>query len=115
VGIFFVVWFNLFLFMRGKGGPTDFSGVSVSPQTQRLVTTGPYRFTRNPMVFGTNAVYLSLAIYLNSWGALIAWLLFFVFLVQFAVSREEERLLNDFGQQYSEYRARTSKIIPFLI
>lgn len=114
VGSLFAVWSNIFLLWKGKGGPTDFAGVAVSPRTKWLVVDGPYRYTRNPMVFGMNTLYVSLAFYFNSWGALLAWLLFYAFIVQFFVFKEEQRLLKDFGDEYEKYRATTAKTIPFL-
>ena len=114
VGVFFSVWSNLDLMLKGEGGPTDFDVVVISPRTRKLVVDGPYRYTRNPMVFGVNAVYASLALFFNSWGALLAWLLFFAAIVRFFVSREEKRLLADFGEEYEKYRATTPKMVPFL-
>lgn len=35
--VIFVVWSNLFLLIRGKGGPTEGLGVAVSPKTSKLV------------------------------------------------------------------------------
>ncbi len=112
IGVVFIIWSNLFLFQRGKGGPVDFAGISVSPQTQKLVTDGPYRYTRNPMVFGANAVYLALVIYFNSWGTFLIWLLFYNIPVRFAIYKEEERLLQDFQEEYIRYRAATPRMIP---
>jgi protein-S-isoprenylcysteine O-methyltransferase Ste14 len=111
-GMVFVIWSNLYLFLQGRGGPVDIAGVTVSPRTKELVIAGPYKYTRNPMVFGVNSVYLSIAIYLDSLAAIICVLLFFSFIVKFVVSSEEKRLENDFGEQYREYKERTRKIVP---
>jgi protein-S-isoprenylcysteine O-methyltransferase Ste14 len=66
VGIVFMVWSNVWLFFVGKGGPADVFGVDISPRSLHLVTSGPYRHTRNPMAFGALSFYLGLAIFLNS-------------------------------------------------
>ena len=112
-GMLFVVWSNLFLVVVGKGGPANIGNVVISPLTRKLVTSGPYRYTRNPMVFGANTVYLSIAIYLDSWLGLVALVVFFFTLVKTAVKMEEQRLLKDFGTEFEAYRSRTSMIIPF--
>jgi protein-S-isoprenylcysteine O-methyltransferase Ste14 len=112
IGVVYVVWSNIYLLSKGKGGPTDFRGVSVSPRTQLLVRNGPYKHSRNPMVFGTNALYLSIVIYLNSLGCLIVLAIFFLLIVKYVVAEEEKRLLRDFGDDYLHYKEKTSMIIP---
>jgi protein-S-isoprenylcysteine O-methyltransferase Ste14 len=115
VGVVYILWSNFFLVVRGKGGPTDGFGVAISPRTERLVTTGPYRNTRNPMVFGAFSVYFALAIFIGSVGGLILLTIFFV-LASFYLKRvEEPRLINDFGDEYKEYQRRVSMIVPIFI
>lgn len=111
-GVVFIVWSNIFLLLKGKGGPTDIMGISISPQTKKLVVTGPYKYTRNPMVFGANSTYISIAIYLNSLGCLLVLILFFLLIVKYVILTEEKRLLNDFGDEYIEYKKTTAMIIP---
>lgn len=114
IGITFVIWSNIFLFFRGKGGPADGFGVAVSPRTEKLVTTGPYMFTRNPMVFGALSVYYSIAIYLGSIGGVLVMVLFSVFIPIYLKKVEEPRLLGDFGKEYEKYKKRVPMIVPFI-
>ena len=111
-GIFFVIWSNLFLITVGKGGPANVGNVVISPLTRKLVTSGPYHYTRNPMVFGTNTVYLAIAIYLDSWLCLVALGIFFFTFVKTAIQMEEQRLFRDFGSEFEDYKSSTSMIIP---
>lgn len=113
IGLIFTVWSNVFLLFKGKGGPVDIAGVSISPRTKKLVREGPYKYTRNPMVFGINTIYLAMAVYLDSLGCLLVWIIFFVVLVRYAMAREETRLLKDFGADYVEYKRTTPRIIPW--
>lgn len=99
---------------RGEGGPVQFMNTDISPRTQKLVTSGPYRYTRNPMLFGAFMVYLAFAVYLNSLAALIIVLLFICLMLVFVKRTEEPRLLRDFGSEYEEYSKRVSFIIPWL-
>jgi protein-S-isoprenylcysteine O-methyltransferase Ste14 len=115
VGITFVIWSNAFLFFRGKGGPADGFGVAVSPRTEKLVTTGPYRYTRNPMVFGALSTYYSIAIYIGSIGGVLVMVIF-SFLARIYLKKvEEPRLLGDFGKEYEKYRGRVAMIVPFIL
>jgi protein-S-isoprenylcysteine O-methyltransferase Ste14 len=111
-GILFMVWSNASLFITGKGGPSEGFGIEISPKTKVLVTNGPYRYTRNPMVFGAYAIYLALAVYFNSYPSLILVLLLFPVIVFYLKKSEEKRLVKDFGEDYLAYRKRVSMLIP---
>ena len=68
-----------------------------------LVTSGPYRFTRNPMYVGLTALYVGVALLAN-----LAWpmvLLPAVLLAMNAlvIGREERYLLAEFGETYEAY------------
>ena len=91
----------------------EISNIEISPKTKYLVVSGPYRFTRNPMLFGTLLIYFAIALMINSITAVILLVLFAVVMLTVVVKKEEERLLKDFGDQYREYRKRTSMIIPW--
>jgi len=111
-GIYFALWSNIFLLKIGKGGPVDAFGVSVSPQTKKLVTTGPYRYCRNPMVFGALSIYTAVVFYLNSIIGLICLVVFLIGAINYLKLSEEKRLLRDFGDEYVEYKKRVSMIFP---
>ncbi len=113
LGVVFLVWSNIALFFFGKGGPADVMGVSISPRTTTLVTRGPYRYSRNPMVFGALMIYFSMVLYMNSLIGLIVFVLFCMLAVVYLKHSEEKRLLHDFGSDYLEYRKKVSILIPF--
>jgi protein-S-isoprenylcysteine O-methyltransferase Ste14 len=112
LGLFFVIWSNISLVRKGGGGPTDLFNVAISPRTEHLVVSGPYRHTRNPMVFGAFCCYFSLAIYLNSLVDLIVLTVFFVAVRFYLEETEERRLWKDFGKEFEEYRMRVPMIVP---
>lgn len=74
-----------------------------------LVTTGPYRFTRNPMYVGLTLEYLGIAAArLDVWPViLLPVLLAYVNLVVIPV--EEQNLRGIFGDAYQEYGARVGR------
>ena len=74
-----------------------------------LVTSGPYRFTRNPMYVGLTLIYLGVAgTRLEIWPAIVLPLL--LAYVNFVVIPVEERSLRGvFGDAYQEYGARVGR------
>lgn len=93
-----------------KAGGT--SGMEVPPE--RIIDSGPYRYTRNPMYLGHLIFLTGLALTFRSWFALIiliaraAWF-------QARVLHDEARLERIFGAQYVNYRARVKRWIPGLL
>jgi protein-S-isoprenylcysteine O-methyltransferase Ste14 len=112
IGIIFALWSNFFLLSFGKGGPTEGFGVAISPQTKKLVTTGPYRYSRNPMVFGALSIYTSIVVYSNSLVALLCLIVFIFLAVTYLKFSEEKRLIKDFGSDYLDYKKKVSIIVP---
>jgi protein-S-isoprenylcysteine O-methyltransferase Ste14 len=111
-GLLFSLWSIIIQNKVGKGGPFEGYKISVSPKTQKLNVTGPYKYTRNPMLFGACLLYFSLSLFFNSLTFLLFVFLFTVFMVIFVRNTEEKRLLADFGEEYKAYRKRTSLFIP---
>lgn len=112
IGIIFMIWSNTALLVIGKGGPTDAFDIAISPRTQRLVVTGPYKYTRNPMVFGAITTYIALAVYFNSVIAIIVIVLCIPAIIVYIKRIEEKRLERDFGQEFREYRKKVSMVFP---
>jgi protein-S-isoprenylcysteine O-methyltransferase Ste14 len=112
VGGYFAIGSNIFLLKVGKGGPVDAFGVSISPQTKKLVTVGPYKYSRNPMVFGAFSIYISIVVFLNSIIGLICLFVFLVLVIIYLRLSEEKRLLKDFGDEYIDYKKKVPMIFP---
>ena len=96
----------------GKGNPFDAMGHEVAPRTQHLMTEGPYRLSRNPMLSGTYLYYNGVLIALwNGWSLLV--FIIVAGLMTLQVRSEERRLETDFGDDYLEYKKRTGRFITF--
>jgi protein-S-isoprenylcysteine O-methyltransferase Ste14 len=114
IGLVFAIWSVVIQNIVGQGGPLEIAGVEISPKTQKLVVTGPYKYTRNPMLFGACTIYYAIAVYLNSVFALAAVTLFMTFMLIFVVKLSEEpRLRKDFDHEYEAYYQRVSMFIPW--
>ena len=107
-GLLLSIWTIVYMKLRGKGNPMDAFGHEVAPRTQHLMTDGPYRLNRNPMLTGTLIYLAGFAICLWTWQAVVIWFLFFgIMFVQ--VRSEERRLHRDFGNEYDEYCRHTRR------
>lgn len=113
IGLVFMLWSNIGLFVLGRGGPTDFFNMTITPRTSYLVTAGPYRYTRNPMVFGAYMIYLALAMNLDSIAVISLVILSLPVAILYLRKTEKRRLLVDFGQEYEDYRRRVPMIVPW--
>jgi protein-S-isoprenylcysteine O-methyltransferase Ste14 len=112
-GLLFALWSLVVQNRIGRGGPLEVAGLEVSPKTQHLVVTGPYRYTRNPMLFGACVYYYAVAVYLNSVIAVALVALFMTCTLIYVKLTEERRLLKDFGNDYEEHRQRVSMFVPW--
>lgn len=112
-GLIFGIWSLIVQNTIGEGGPVEIGNIEISPKTKNLVVSGPYRNTRNPMLFGAFLMYLAFALFINSITAVIIVCIIFVFMLAVVVKMEEKRLLKDFGNQYEEYRKKVSMLIPW--
>jgi protein-S-isoprenylcysteine O-methyltransferase Ste14 len=74
-----------------------------------LVTTGPYRFTRNPMYLGFTLLYLGVSFWVNTAWPLVALPAILLVIRYGVVAREEAYMERRFGDAYLAYRARVRR------
>jgi protein-S-isoprenylcysteine O-methyltransferase Ste14 len=87
------------------------AGTNVNPFEPALVlvTTGPYRFTRNPMYLGMVLFLLGFSLMLSlEWGLILVPVLWLAF-DRLVVAREEAYLTNKFGEPYRDFLGRTRR------
>lgn len=71
--------------------------------TNKLVITGLYHFTRNPMYLGLLSLLVAWSIWLGSLSALIFIPIFIKLITVQQIMPEEQILEQKFGQQYRDY------------
>ena len=77
--------------------------ISLVPQNA-LITTGPYRFSRNPLYLGGNVfIFLGAVLFLGSLSGIVLTALN-VLLVDFMIRREEKQLARQFGEEWVRYK-----------
>ncbi len=94
-------------FFKAKGTP-----VPINPPP-KLVTDGPYAYTRNPMMTGVFLVLIGIGILFRSVSLtfIITPIFATISILEFKYIEEPE-LEKRFGNGYSEYKERTPLIIP---
>ena len=94
-------------FWRNKTtiSPVDLESASA------LVTSGVFRFSRNPMYVGFTAMLVGWAVCLAAPWALVGPVAFVLFTNRFQIIPEERVMRDKFGQAYDDYQAQVRRWI----
>ena len=76
-----------------------------------LVTSGPYRWVRHPLYSVGTSFFVSLSLVAANWFMGLASLLALAMLLV-RLPKEEEKLIERFGDEYREYMKRTGRLLP---
>lgn len=91
------------------------AGTTVNPlwpdRTSALVTSGVYRYTRNPMYVGFVLLLLGWAAYLANLWTLFGPAVFVIYMNRFQITPEERALSALFGAEYHAYRTAVRRWI----
>jgi protein-S-isoprenylcysteine O-methyltransferase Ste14 len=93
------------LFSKAKTGIVPFS------ESTKLVVSGAYRFTRNPMYLGMFFCLIGVTLLVNNVLGLLVLLLFFFIIRQKFVLKEEVQMQETFGDDYAQFKARIRRWI----
>jgi protein-S-isoprenylcysteine O-methyltransferase Ste14 len=77
--------------------------------SSRLVTWGPYRFSRNPMYVGLAVAYLGEAMLLHQLWPPVLLPLVFLYVNWIVIPVEEAKLTEVFDAEYGSYRRRVRR------
>lgn len=111
IGLSLSVWSIVYMRQKGDGNPMDAFGHELAPRTRHLMTDGPYRLSRNPMLSGSFLYLIGFCLWLWAWQALLVFILY-VAVMMLQVRSEECRLRRDFGSEYDDYCRRTGRFFP---
>ena len=105
----FLMGWSVQNFLKAKGTPVPFN------PPPKLVTTGPYAYTRNPMLTGVFSLLFGFGVLFGSVFLLIVFTPLFIFINFWELkSIEEPELEKRLGEEYIEYRKRTPMFFPNL-
>jgi len=105
----FLIGWSVKHFLSVKGTPVPFN-----PPPQ-LVTTGPYAYTRNPMLTGVFCLLFGFGVFFGSVSLLLVFTPLFIYINFLELkSIEEPELEKRLGESYVKYRKRTPMFFPDL-
>ncbi|BCU80856.1 farnesyl cysteine carboxyl-methyltransferase [Polycladomyces abyssicola] len=78
----------------------------------QLITSGVYKYVRHPMYAASLMWGVAQVLLLHNWIA--GWSPFLSLMIMYflRVPREEQMMLDQFGEEYQSYMSRTGRIIP---
>jgi protein-S-isoprenylcysteine O-methyltransferase Ste14 len=76
-----------------------------------LITTGLYRFSRNPIYVGTFLCSSGFTVLLPTWVSLVLFVLT-IARVRWQVRQEEAYLIRAYGDEYLAYARRVGRFVP---
>ena len=80
-------------------------------EVNKLVTSGIFKYSRNPMYLGMLMIVLSTSIFYLNIYSILTPILFILWINKFQIKREEEFLIEKFGDEYLSYKKKTRRWI----
>ena len=97
----------IFKFIKSKTtiDPIKFKKVN------KLITSGIYKYSRNPMYLGLLMIVISTSIFYLNIFSITTPFLFYFWINRFQIKREEIFLTEKFGREYMSYKTKTRRWI----
>ncbi len=107
-----IVVVGLTIMARGRRTMTA-AGTNVNPSrpATTIVSSGPFRFTRNPLYVGVTIVFAGLTVAFNTWWGFVVLAPVLLTMHFGVVLREERYLERKFGDEYRQYRSRVRRYV----
>lgn len=83
-------------------------------QDHKIKKQGFYKYLRHPSYAFSLLTSLGLGLYLNNWLSLALAFVPPFLAFAYRIKVEEQALIEQFGEEYLEYRKKTKKLIPFI-
>ncbi len=87
------------------------TAVCPTSKTSLIVTNGAYRYSQNPMYLGMLLILTGVSFIMGTIPAMLAPIVFFIVIDRVFIPYEEDKLINDFGDVYSNYQTATGRWI----
>ena len=90
----------------------SFHSLVVAKEDHVFVESGPYRWIRHPIYLAYMMNYVGGGLLAGNWVLTFIPILMFAVLIATRMGREEQLLIDEFGDQYIDYMHRTGGLIP---
>ena len=97
----------VFKFIKSKTTVNPVKFVNVN----KLVTSGIYKYSRNPMYLGMILILISTSIFYLNYYSMLTPFIFYFWINRFQIKREEIFLEKKFGKEYVSYKSKTRRWI----
>ena len=89
------------------------AGTNVNPSlpTTAIVTSGPFRFSRNPLYMALTLLFLGLTLALNTWWGIVVLVPLLIVMHRGVILREERYLEAKFGETYRQYCSKVRRYL----
>lgn len=81
-------------------------------KTKKVVSSGPYRFTRNPLYIGSFFILIGFMLIIRNIYIAVVLIPLFLIVYPFTIRKEEKHLLKKFGDEFKKYMEQVPRIIP---
>ena len=96
---FIIIFVSINLFRKNQTTINPFK----AHETSRLITSGIYSFTRNPMYLGLSSIQVAFGIYLGAYVSIFLIPSFVIYITHKQIIYEEQILEKKFGDEYINY------------
>lgn len=79
---------------------------------KELTTSGPYRYTRNPLYLGNVIIGIGVVVGSHSWWVILIFALYFLVFYPVIILEEKGRMQKFFPVQYREYSKKVPLFFP---
>ena len=102
-----IIFIPVFQFIKSKTtiNPQSFKNVN------NLVSYGIFKISRNPMYLGMLIIISSTVVYYFNYFSIFAPFIFYFWINEFQIKREEKKLEEKFGSDYMKYKSQTRRWI----
>ena len=102
-----VIFIPVFQFIKSKTtiNPQNFKNVN------KLVSSGIFKISRNPMYLGMLIIIISTVVYYFNYFSAFTPFIFYFWINEFQIKREEKKLEDKFGPDYKKYKSKTRRWI----